>query len=70
MTTPHERTLAVFRTREFLRALADPKAIPRVPLRVRQRALSLLKHLPDSAALSRAADACPDAFGPLDDWTK
>lgn len=70
MTTPHERSLAVVRTRQFLRELSDPNLTPRVPLRVRQRALSLLKHLPDTAALSRAVDACPDVFGPLDDWTR
>lgn len=70
MTTPHERTLAVHRVRQFLHELAYPALTPRVPLRVRQRALSLLKHLPDSASLSEAAEACPAVFGPLDDWTK
>lgn len=70
MTTPHERTLAVVRTRQFLRELSDPSLTPRVPLRIRQRAMSLLKHLTDNAALSHAADACPAVFGPLDDWTK
>lgn len=70
MTTPHQRTLTVVRTRQFLRELGDPDLTPRLPLRIRQRALSLLKHLPDNSALARAADACPDAFGPLDDWTQ
>lgn len=70
MTTPHERSLAIVRTRQFLRELCDPKLTPRVPLRIRQRALSLLKHLPDTAALSRAVDACPGVFGPLNDWTR
>lgn len=70
MTTPHERTLALHRTRQFLRELSEPKLTPRVPLRVRQRALSLLKHFPSSASLSHAADACPAVFGPLADWTK
>ncbi len=70
MTTPHERTLAVHRTRQFLRELSDPKLTPRILLRIRQRALSLLKHLPDSASLAHAAGACPAVFGPLDDWTR
>ena len=70
MTTPHERTLTLQRTRQFLRELSQPKLTPRVPLRLRHRALSLLTHLPDNASLSHAADACPAVFGPLDDWTK
>lgn len=68
MTTSHERTLALHRTRQFLRVLDDPKLTPRVPLRVRQRALSLLKHFPDSASLSVAAGACPAEFGPFAPW--
>jgi len=70
MTTPRERTLAVVQTSQFLRELCEPRLTPRVPLRVRRRALSLLKHLPDSASLSCAVDACPAVFGPLDDWFK
>jgi hypothetical protein len=53
----------VLRTRRFLLELADPKATPRVPLRVRQRAISLLKHLPTGGDLAIAAKALPDVFG-------
>jgi hypothetical protein len=70
MTTPHERTVALHRTWQFLRELSDPQLTPRIPLRVRQRALSLLRHFPDSASLSHAADAFPDVFSFHDDWTK
>lgn len=65
MTIPSERTLAVLRTRRFLLDLADPTLTPRIPLRLRQRALSLLKHLPTGADLTRAAQGLPDTFGPV-----
>ena len=64
MTVPRERTASVLRTRQFLLELADPRATPRVPLQVRQRAMSLLKHLPTGAELALAAKALPDVFGP------
>ena len=65
MTVPSERTQAVLRTRRFLMDLADPKVTPRIPLRLRRQALSLLKHLPTGADLSKAAQASPDTFGPV-----
>jgi hypothetical protein len=65
MTVPAERTLAVLRTRGFLMDLADPEAMPRIPLRLRQQALSLLKRLPTGADLSKSAQALPDTFGPV-----
>lgn len=63
MTVPKERTEAVLRTRRFLLELADTKATPGIPLRVRQRAMSLLKHLPTGGELALAAKALPDVFG-------
>jgi hypothetical protein len=63
MTIPKERTEAVLRTRRFLLELADPKATPRIPLRIRQRAISLLKHLPTDGDLALAAKALPGVFG-------
>ncbi|MES1264336.1 MAG: BPSL0761 family protein [Variovorax sp.] len=62
MTVPEERTEAVLRTRQFLLELADAKVTPRIPLRVRQRAISLLKHLPTGGDLALAAKARPDIF--------
>jgi hypothetical protein len=49
MTLPHERTRAVFNTREFLLRLASPygeNAIKGVKKAVRQEALRLLRHYP------------------------
>lgn len=68
MTVPSERTSAVLRTRRFLLDLADPALTPRIPLRLRQRALSLLKHLPTGADLIRAAQGLPNTFGPVN-WS-
>ena len=62
MTVPEERTEAVLRTRQFLLELADAKVTPRIPLRARQRAISLLKHLPTGGDLALAAKARPDIF--------
>ena len=63
MTIPKERTEAVLRARQFLMELADPRATPRIPLRIRERAISLLKHLPTGGDLALAAKAAPDLFG-------
>jgi hypothetical protein len=46
MTVPRERTEAILRTRQFLLLLTDPVESPGVPERIRERALSLLKHYP------------------------
>lgn len=46
MTVPCERTRAVNQTREFLLELTSSAVTPRVPARIRERALSLLKHYP------------------------
>lgn len=63
MTVPEERTRAVLRTRQFLRDLTNPQATPRVPTRLRERALSLLKHYPLNLHLELAAYHCPQAWG-------
>ena len=46
MTIPLERTRAVNYTRQFLLELLDPKATPRVPKHIRDRAYHLLRHYP------------------------
>lgn len=46
MTLPDERARAVDWAREFLRDLLNPKATPKVPRAIRQRAASTLKHFP------------------------
>lgn len=46
MTLPCERVNAIKNTREFLRALINPKVTPRVPGRIRRWASSCLRHYP------------------------
>lgn len=61
MTLPDERYRAVLQAREFLMRLAQGE-YKRVPLEVRQRAWSVLKHYPGSWDMERAAQACPAVF--------
>ncbi|TPG24964.1 BPSL0761 family protein [Variovorax guangxiensis] len=63
MTMPDERSRAVVRTRKFLLSLTDAKETPRVPKRLREQALSILKHYPTRADMEIAAAACPLWFG-------
>jgi len=46
MTLPHEETLAIVNTKEFLFDLMNPKKTPRIPKWIRQKARALLKHYP------------------------
>jgi hypothetical protein len=46
MTLPAERARSVLYTREFLLSLTDPKATPKVPKPIRQKAIRLLRHYP------------------------
>lgn len=65
MTLPDERTRAVLNARDFLRELLDPKKTPRVPLEVRRRARSILKHYPWEMHLSAAAEELSDIWGEI-----
>lgn len=66
MTIPLERTRTVIGTREFLRALMNPKETPRVPLAVRQQARSLLKHYPSRWDIERLAAILPTSWGKIE----
>jgi hypothetical protein len=46
MSTPEEEVRAIEAARRFLFDLLDPKATPRVPRAVRQRASRVVKHFP------------------------
>ena len=63
MTIPHERTIAIHNTREFLRRLLDRSATPRVPKHIRQEAYWCLRHFPTSLDMSRVSRECPEIFG-------
>jgi hypothetical protein len=62
MTMPDERFRATSRARDFLLDLCTPSATPKVPLHVRDRARSLLKHFPTDLDLEIASEAAPDVF--------
>lgn len=64
MTMPHERTRAVICAREFLRELADPTVTPGLPVAIRSRAQTLLRHYPSPMDMQLAHLACPQWFGP------
>lgn len=67
MTLPDERTRAVLYARQFLRDLLDPKATPRVPRAVRERARRLLKHFPSSFDLRQSAKELPRVWSEPED---
>lgn len=66
MTVPNERRNAVNWTREFLIALINPKATPRVPLEIRRRARSLLRHFPHPYEMDQTAQRYPETWGTWD----
>lgn len=76
MTLPYERTNAVNTTRIFLMDLTDPKATPRIPRAIRQKALWCLRHYPtdfDMQVVSESEDKYNPSgyrtFG-TDPWSK
>lgn len=56
MTIPIEELYTLKHTRQFLMDLNDRDQYPRIPKRVRQVALSLLKHYPDQYILDKLWD--------------
>lgn len=53
MTLPSERRRAIENTRDFLRALLDPKQTPGIPRETRRKAYWCLKHYPTEYEMSR-----------------
>ena len=46
MTLPYEEKFSLRSTRDFMRDLLNPKATPKVPKSIRDRAYRCLKHFP------------------------
>ena len=63
MTIPDERYSAIQWARDFMRDLLDPKATPRVPKSVRDRARRCLRHFPGKGDMLDARKRAPDVFG-------
>lgn len=62
MTLPDERYRAVLWAGRFLQSLSYSSETPRVPLKIREEARSILRHFPTEWDMDRAADAAPDVF--------
>jgi hypothetical protein len=67
MTLPHERSIALYNTREFLRRLLDRSATPKVPKHIRTEAYWALRHFPSDFDIARASKKCPEIFGECKD---
>jgi hypothetical protein len=67
MTMPCERYNSIVYTEQFLLDLCDPKKTPRVPLEVRNRARSCLRHYPRPFDLDMLSTKCPEI---IDSGTK
>lgn len=63
MTIPVERTRAVLAAKDFMYDLLNPKATPKVPRAVRERALRVLRHYPGKFDLHEATKKCPNSWG-------
>lgn len=62
MTLPDERYRALKCGKQFLYELIDPKKTPKVPKKIRQQALWVLKHYPDDYHFDLIAEALPKEF--------
>jgi hypothetical protein len=67
MTMPCERYNSIVYTEQFLLDLCNPKKTPRVPLEVRNRARSCLRHYPRTFDLDMLSTKCPEI---IDSGTK
>jgi hypothetical protein len=68
MTTPHDRTLAVLQTKEFLEMLCSLDGV--LPLTVVVLAEGLLRHYPTLLEIEAAHKGAPEVFGPVPPYQK
>jgi hypothetical protein len=66
MTLPIERSWAIRNTRHFLYELMDYDQWPKLPIELRKRARSLLKHFPTDLDIIQVAEDSEEVFGDLD----
>ena len=62
MTLPDERYRAVVWAGRFLQSLCYSSETPRVPLKIRQEARSILRHFPSEWDMKRASNGAPEVF--------
>jgi len=63
MTLPDERTRAIQYARQFLTDLVHPHKTKKIPLEIRKRARSVLKHFPGELDMEAVARIVPGVFG-------
>lgn len=63
MTIPKERSMAIENAELFLRDLLNPKATPKVPREVRERARRVLRHFPSRFEMMLAKKKNPELWG-------
>ena len=68
MTLPDERYRAMKCGYQLLLDLCNPKATPKVPYEVRERARVVLKHYPGSYHFDMIAEALPNEFSKTSRW--
>jgi len=62
MTLPDERYRALRCGHQMLLDLLNPKVTPKVPKYIRQRALSILKHHPNSYDFTKIVEKIPEDY--------
>jgi hypothetical protein len=62
VTLPDERYRALRCGHQMLLDLLNPKVTPRVPKYIRQRALNVLRHYPDSYHFTKIVEKLPEDF--------
>ena len=62
MTLPDERYRALRCGHQMLLDLLNPKVTPKVPKYVRQRALGVLRHYPNSYHFAKIVEKLPEDF--------
>ena len=67
MTLPYERMNSLRSAEQLLCDLLDPKATPRVPREVRQRARSILRHWPMGSQLDMLCERIPELYNTVED---
>jgi len=67
VTLPYERMNALRSAEQLLCDLLDPKATPRVPREIRQRARSVLRHFPLGSQLDMLSEKIPELYNTVED---
>jgi len=70
MTLPDERYRALRCGQQLLLDLLNPKVTPKVPKYIRQRALGILRHYPDSYHFTKIVEKLPEDYAVSSQFVK